>query len=342
MAILAASLMLTACGGDSGSTATTTTDGQATTNPVTTITGTSLATITTDPAGNLAVIGQVNGASSLSDVFVTKIDTAGSALPGWPKSIAASAGTTTAAKVVAANATHVATLHNELPSGDLFINLYTADGIPAMVQTNVGNDVDAGDLALDSAAAYVSRVSKVGSLTENQIFKADLNGNLQAEVLPPMKPTEMDLDAFGLYVAGENMVVKYDKALTAPIWTASWSTGASPRIDDIMARGFIYVAGVSDGNLLISAYREDGTVLFSKLHPTIVITAGQQVSLGMNSALEICLSVGGKFGKFDALNGNQINPMPVDVPLGQFAVVGLDAYFVSLDKVVSLYTWGLF
>lgn len=315
---------------------------QATTITAATLTGTNLATLATDGT-NLAVLGQISGASQFSDLYITKIDAQGTTLTGWPVSITAPAGSTNVPRVIKASASHVATLHNESPSGKLLLNLYNANGTNAMAQINLSDNADAGDIAIRGDVFYSSRVKSATGNAAHTIFKASTSGALQVQMVPAAKPQKLGVDSTGVYVAGDNDVVKYDANLTAiPLWSKTWSTGTSPVIHDLLAAAtYVYVAGSANGHLVITAYQPDGIVKWSREYVDVV-PGVNKVHLGINSNNELCMSVGGKFGKFDHLYGNVITTIPVDVPNSDFTAILMKTYFVSGDTVKSLNTGAMF
>lgn len=290
-------MTLAACGGGgSNGTTSTGTNGtpQETTSALASVPASvSLSSVSVDTAGNMALAGTNNG-----DAYLTRLSSQGTALAGWPKTIA-----NVTVKKIASSANYYAVLYSNA-ANSVLLAVYSAAGAVVVPETSIGTNVEAGDVALDGTDIYVSIV-KTNGPTGNTVFKSTLTGNApRLQVTTPMASKKLAVQSDGLWVAGDNTVVKYSKDLSATQNTITWSTGINPVIIDLYAGadGMTYAAGMANGAMNIEAYRSTGQLLFSKSYSTMIMDGTKKVRLGQNSFNELCFSLTGKFGKVDRIS----------------------------------------
>jgi hypothetical protein len=282
----------------------------------------------------------VIGLDALGNLVVTQINAVGATLPGWPVTINTPAGFTTTPIQVVTDALHVGVQYTRLNLAGLqsvWMLFFNQAGIAITAETNVGDGSNAGELVLDpdGDTIYVSRKTKIGSVTPSRIFRASLtSGHPPISVDPPTNPMNIILQAYGLCVVGDNKFGKYNKDFSAILWGLPAANPAPYIFGGTCFSSTLYTVGVSNAHLNFAAYDSIGASLYSK--ESIVPTLTDKAIIRSDAAGNVYFTIRGKLGKVDKLTGAVITTNPPTVPTGDWTIIGTKAYF-SLGATIQAY-----
>lgn len=310
----------------------------ATTTVVTVPGVTTIGSITTGNTGNgFTVIGL----DAIGNIVVTVLDPVGLPLPGWPVTIPTPVGFTTMPIQVVTDPLHVGAMYTRTNLAGLqsvWMLFFDTLGNRITAETNVGDNVDPGQLILDpnGDTIYVSRKLRVGSSVPARIFAASLtSGHPPISVDPTTNPMNMLLQPDGLCVVGNNKVGKYSKDLSMILWGLLAASPAPFILDGACTATTLYTVEVKNANLNFAAYDSmSGAGIFST--ESVVPALTDKAFIKTDSLGNVYFTIRGKLGKVDNLTGAVLTTSPPTVPVGDWSIIGTKGYF-SLGSTIQVY-----